>query len=113
MILNQITGSIQQQCIIRIENLYKNSHIWLLKASHNITGNPDDAQDLVQDSLFKNEHTLDTVFRPSKSNKLVIDGMINTKQMAFMKSKTLVSKFNKKAYLGKCNTCLEMCGLNI
>lgn len=49
MILTQITGSIQQQCTIRLENLYKNSHIWLLKASHNITGNADDAQDLVQD----------------------------------------------------------------
>ena len=49
MISVEITGSIQQQCTIRLENLYKNSHIWLLKASHNITGNADDAQDLVQD----------------------------------------------------------------
>ena len=23
-----------------------------------------------------------------------------------------LSKFNKKTFLGKCNSCLEMCGLN-
>ena len=45
----EITGSITQQCTIRLENLYINSHTWLLKASHNLTGNADDAQDLVQD----------------------------------------------------------------
>ncbi len=33
--------------------------------------------------------------------------------MSFMKSKALVSKFNKKTFLGKCENCLEMCGLNI
>jgi hypothetical protein len=67
----------------------------------------------IQENLFKNENTLDTVFRPSKNNPLVINNIIHTKQMAFMKSKTLVSKMNKKAYLGKCGTCQEMCGLNI
>lgn len=49
MISAEITGSIQQQCTIRLENLYKNSHIWLLKSSYNITGNSEDAADLVQD----------------------------------------------------------------
>jgi RNA polymerase sigma factor (sigma-70 family) len=49
MISAEITGSIQQQCTIRLENLYKNSHIWLIKASYNITGNSEDAADLVQD----------------------------------------------------------------
>ena len=33
--------------------------------------------------------------------------------MAFMKSKALVSKYNKKTFLGKCNNCIEMCGLNL
>ena len=32
--------------------------------------------------------------------------------MAFMKSKQLISKFNKKAFTGKCENCLEMCGIN-
>lgn len=67
----------------------------------------------IQEDLFKNKNVIDTVFRPSKSNQFVLNGVINIRKMAFMKSKQLVSKFNKKAYLGKCNTCLDMCGLNL
>ena len=25
----------------------------------------------------------------------------------------MISKFNKKTYLGKCSTCKEMCGVNL
>ena len=67
----------------------------------------------IQRKLFKNDLTIDTVFRPSSKNEFVLNGIINVKKMGFMKSKALVSKFNKKAYLGKCGTCLEMCGLNV
>jgi hypothetical protein len=66
-----------------------------------------------QRKLFKNELTIDTVFRPSKNNPLVSDGIIKVKKMGFMKSKVLISKFNKKAFTGKCENCLEMCGLNV
>jgi hypothetical protein len=65
-----------------------------------------------QRKLFKTKGFIDTVFRPSKNNPLVVDGIINVKKMGFMKSKILVSKFNKKAFLGKCENCLEMCGIN-
>lgn len=67
----------------------------------------------IQRKLFKNDLTIDTVFRPSSKNEFVLNEIINVKKMGFMKSKALVSKFNKKAYLGKCGTCLEMCGLNV
>jgi hypothetical protein len=66
-----------------------------------------------QRKLLKNENIIDTVFRPSSKNKLVVNGVINVKKMAFMKSTALVSKFNKKTFLGKCGNCLEMCGLNV
>jgi len=66
-----------------------------------------------QKNLFKNDSIIDTVFRPSKNNPFVKDSIINTKKMGFMKSKALVSKFNKKAFLGKCENCLEMCGINM
>jgi len=66
-----------------------------------------------QRKLLASYHVLDTVFRPSYKNKLVIDGIINVKKMSFMKSKVLVSKFNKKTFTGKCNSCTEMCGINI
>jgi len=67
----------------------------------------------IQRKLFKNENIIDTVFRPSKSNPFVTSGVINISKMAFMKKKALVSKYNKKTFLGKCENCLEMCGLNI
>jgi hypothetical protein len=67
----------------------------------------------IQRKLFKNDNVIDTVFRPSSKNKLVVDNVINVKKMGFMKSKALVSKFNKKTFLGKCENCLEMCGLNL
>jgi hypothetical protein len=68
---------------------------------------------LIQNELLKNENIIDTVFRPSSKNEFVLNEIINVKKMAFMKTKALVSKFNKKAFLGKCENCLEMCGLNI
>ena len=67
----------------------------------------------IQRNLFKNESVIDTVFRPSSKNEFVLNGIINVKKMAFMKSKILISKFNKKTFTGKCNSCLEMCGLNV
>jgi len=67
----------------------------------------------IQRKLFKNENVIDTVFRPSSKNIFVTDKIINVKKMGFMKSKALVSKFNKKTFLGKCSNCLEMCGLNL
>ena len=67
----------------------------------------------IQRKLLKHTGVIDTVFRPSSKNTLVTDGVIKVKKMAFMKSIALVSKFNKKTFLGKCENCLEMCGLNI
>lgn len=68
----------------------------------------------IQSELFKNEDIIDTVFRPSKNNKLIEDGVINVSFGKFMdNTKTLVSKLNKSAYLGKCSTCYEMCGVNM
>lgn len=67
----------------------------------------------IQKKLLDNENVIDTVFRPSKKNRFVSDGIINIQEMAFMKKKSTVSKFNKKTFLGKCENCLEMCGLNI
>lgn len=66
----------------------------------------------IQRQLFKNDRIIDTVFRPSKNNFYLKNNIINAKKMGFMKSKALVSKYNKKTFLGKCENCLEMCGLN-
>jgi hypothetical protein len=65
----------------------------------------------VQHDLFKNEHTIDTVFRPSKNNIYVLDGIINIEKDLFMGKKCYVSKYNKQAYLGYCDSCHEECGV--
>lgn len=76
------------------------------------TGNEEGRRRLrMQEILFKNEGTIDTVFRPSKSNSFVLSGLINAKQGNFLGKKTLMSKYNKKTYVGKCQSCKEMCGL--
>lgn len=67
----------------------------------------------LQDILFKNEDVIDTIFRPSKNNKLVTDGVINVKTGVFNGNRQTMSKFNKKTYAGKCGSCLEMCGVKI
>jgi hypothetical protein len=66
----------------------------------------------IQRKLFKNDLTIDTVFRPSKNNKFVLDKIINVKKMKFINSMQLISKMNKKSFIGKCENCLEMCGIN-
>ncbi|MGI9139469.1 MAG: hypothetical protein ACR2IM_10560 [Sediminibacterium sp.] len=66
---------------------------------------------LIQEQLFKNENVIDTVFRVSKNNNLVIDGVINIKKVKFLGGKSLVSKYNKKTYFGKCDKCVEQCGV--
>ena len=68
---------------------------------------------LIQDEIVKGREYIDTVFRPSKNNPLVIDGVINTKMKRFISGKQLVSKANKKTYLGKCENCKEMCGVTM
>jgi len=66
---------------------------------------------LKQDKLIEiDPNYIDTVFRVSKNNPLVKGLVINTTRANFLKSKSTVSKLNKKAYLGKCGTCPEMCG---
>lgn len=67
----------------------------------------------IQNELFENESVLDTVFRPSKSNPLVTDGIINIKQALFLGKKAIVSRQSRKTYLGKCSTCHEMCGVKM
>jgi len=68
---------------------------------------------ILQNSLLQNENVIDTVFRPSSNNKFVIENIIKTKKMRFVNSIALVSKNNKKTFLGKCKNCLEQCGINL
>jgi len=67
----------------------------------------------IQDNLFKNYNVLDTVLRVSKKNELVASGIIDISETKFLGKKCFISKLNRKAYIGKCENCIEMCGLTL
>ena len=66
----------------------------------------------IQDRLFKNNKIIDTIFRSNHNNRLVTGKVINTQKVKFLKSRVMVSLFNKNTYFGHCKNCLEMCGVN-
>jgi DNA-directed RNA polymerase specialized sigma24 family protein len=45
----EVSQSVQSQCDKRLENLYYDSHTWLLQCANNITRNREESEDLVQD----------------------------------------------------------------
>lgn len=67
----------------------------------------------IQNSIVENYKFLDTVFRASKNNELVKNGIINVHKTKFLGKNALISKMNKKTYFGNCNNCLEMCGVKM
>lgn len=71
------------------------------------------ARAAVQEWLFDNENTLDTVFRPSKTNSFLARGVIKVTDRPFLrKARVLASVYNPATYLGHCSTCPDMCGVN-
>lgn len=92
---------------------YCKSVLRVITADFNLNNKKGFELNEIQKKLLKNENVIDTVFRPSSKNDFVVENIINVKKMGFMKSKALVSKFNKKTFLGKCENCLEMCGINL
>jgi hypothetical protein len=67
----------------------------------------------IQAELFKNDKIINTVFRPSLENQLVVKGVIKTKKVKFLKSDILASVYYDNSYLGYCGGCPDMCGINL
>lgn len=106
---------LRQKCLeqyIRIKSFCK-SVLRIVSCDFNLNNTIGHHLAKVQAALFKNESVLDTVFRPSKNNHFILDGIINVKEEIFNGKKQLASKFNRSTYMGKCSNCHEMCGLNI
>lgn len=105
-----LTRSIEQYERI---NPYCKSVLRIVSCDCNLNNETGRELEKIQQKLFSNQSTLDTVFRPSKNNILVTSGVINVKKEIFNGKPTLASKLNRKTYMGKCGTCKEMCGVNI
>ena len=89
---------------------YCKSMLRIVSCDFNLTNETGKKLSVIQHDLFKNEYVIDTIFRPSKNNKLVTEGIINIKTGFFNGHKAIISKFNKKTFAGKCSNCIEMCG---
>lgn len=91
---------------------YCKSCLRIVTADFNEQTNEGNSRAEIQRKLLKNDNVIDTVFRPSKKNPFVMNGIVNVKKMKFMNSLQLLSKYNKKTFIGKCSACTEMCGVN-
>lgn len=106
---------VREHCVAQYNRLkpYCKSILRIVSCDFNLDNPRGHEMAKAQAELFSNDATLDTVFRPNKKNPLVTDGVVNVSKAKFMNSLVLASKHNPSAYLGKCSTCHEMCGLNI
>jgi len=71
------------------------------------------AMSITQEELFKNDKTIDTIFRVSLNNRLVKNEIINIEKVKFLSSNVWASIYNKDTFFGLCSNCNEMCGVNL
>lgn len=105
-----IYNSLKQYNILK---KYCKSILRIVSADFNLQNEIGFRLSKLQDKLFTNENTLDTVLRLNKNNKLIKEGVVNIVKSKFLDKNTIISKRNKSTYFGKCDTCHEMCGVNI
>lgn len=64
-----------------------------------------------QAELLSRENVIDTVFRPSKTNKILASGIITAEKIKFLGSPVLASMHKENIFFGYCKDCPEQCGL--
>lgn len=67
----------------------------------------------LQKTLLDNDDIIETVLRVGKSNPYLKSGLVRVSKEQFLGKNTLASKRKKSVYLGACNNCNEMCGVNV
>jgi hypothetical protein len=95
----------------RLKN-YCNSILRIVSCDFNKENKEGNRRSITQDVLFNHGEIIDTVFRPTSKNPLVANGIINTKRIKFLKNTMLASMHNPSAYLGVCDECPDMCGID-
>lgn len=89
------------------------SYLRVVTADFNTVSDTGLRLSLLQEKLLREANVIDTVLRISKGNALAKGGVINAKKSKFLGGNSLISKHNKKTYMGKCGTCKELCGVGI
>jgi len=91
---------------------YCKSVLRIISCDFNIKNKLGKKLNIIQNELFDNTNILDTVLRVYKKNEYVLNGIINIEERKFLGKKCNFSIKNKNAYIGYCNKCPDMCGLN-
>ena len=94
----------------RLRN-YCHSVLRIVSCNFNLDNEEGERMNMIQDQLVDNDRVIDTVFRPSASNPLVSSGVINVEKIKFLGATMLASLRDKGAYVGRCDTCPDMCGV--
>lgn len=68
---------------------------------------------IIQDGLFRNNNHIDTIFRPTNDNPFLLKNIIIGRKIKFLSGYVLASIYNNNTYFGKCDTCPDMCGVNL
>jgi len=99
--------------LIEYENMKHccNSVLRIVSCDFNLDNPEGKRRSEIQERLFGKTPTIDTVFRPSKDNPLIVNKIIHAKVVTFLKSKVLASVHDSQAYLGDCAHCLDQCGI--
>ena len=108
--VNILNNGIKQYEILK---KYCRSILRLVSCDFNIKNSLGFMFHTLQENIIYKYNVLDTVFRVSSKNELVLNGIINIHKTKFLGMPCLISKYNKKTYFGKCDTCIEKCGINI
>jgi hypothetical protein len=64
----------------------------------------------IQAELLSRHGLIETVFRPSASNPLLVGGVILTTKEKFLGGHGLASVRDRRTYFGRCESCPDMCG---
>lgn len=91
---------------------YCKSVLRIVSADFNLSNPLGDHYHKLQNKIMKRYKCLDTVLRVRPKNPYVIEDLINISQGKFLGKNSYLSKANKRAYVGKCGTCKDMCGVN-
>jgi hypothetical protein len=92
---------------------YCNSVLRVVTCEFNVENEEGFIRDKIQKELLKNEKVIDTIFRPSRNNPSVLNKVVKTKKVKFLKSEVLASVYSRNTFFGYCKNCKEMCGINL
>jgi len=100
--------------LVQYEKLkaYSKSILRLVSCDFNLRNKTGQKKDKRQDALLALS-PIDTVFRPSLENKLVTSGIIKIKRVKFLRGDVLASMHRPDIYMGICDKCPDMCGINM